>query len=234
MSDDVIWLRPEHSARGPRPTKSRGEITAAAVEIADTDGIEAVSMRRVASAVGLGTMSLYRYVPAKEDLLDLMLDAVSGEYELPDAPSGDWRSDLRMVASQQRGIVHRHPWVPQVLIMRPSYGPNVLRYLEFCLSAMQPTGLESGAMLEVIALVNASVASYVSSEIAGERERRRTGRTAEQQRAAAEPYMRSVIESGKYPLFTRAITEGAAALDADAQFERMVRRLLDGLVAAGD
>ncbi len=163
-----------------------------------------------------------------------MIDSVSGEYYLPAEPSGDWRVDLRLVAHQQRAIVRRHPWVPQVLVTRPTYGPNVLRYLEFCLGALEPIGLDAGAALEVVALLNGTVSSYASHEIAEEREQRRTGKTAAQQRAAAEPYMRTVIESGKYPRFSKAIVEADAQPDPDAQFDRVLGRLLDGLVATGD
>lgn len=230
---EVIWMRPERPARGPRPTRSRAEIVAAAVEIADRDGIDAVSMRRVATAVGLGTMSLYRYVPAKEDLLELMLDAVSGEYELPWSPSGNWRAEMMDLARQGRAIMHRHPWVPQLVVGRPSYGPNVLRYLESCLSVLRGAGVERAAALEVVSLINAFVSSYAASELAEQQARHRTGRTAEQQRAVIEPYMRGVVESGEYPLFAQAIAESGAPPDADAQFDRVLGRLVDGLVAAG-
>ncbi|MBC2903335.1 TetR/AcrR family transcriptional regulator [Streptomyces sp. PSKA01] len=82
----VIWARPERTGRGPRPAYSRADIAAAAVRIADAEGLDSVSMRRVAAEVGCGTMSLYNYVPRKADLYELMVDEVSAEYELPDDP----------------------------------------------------------------------------------------------------------------------------------------------------
>src|SRR2546429_919999 len=95
---DVVWTRPVRPLRGPQPAHSRADLVAAAVRVADAEGIAAVSMRRVAAEIGAGTMSLYRYVSRKDDLLDLMVDAALGEMDLPDAPSGDWRADLRLLA----------------------------------------------------------------------------------------------------------------------------------------
>src|SRR5437016_6689746 len=115
-------MRPERPARGPQPSHSRDEIAAAAVAIADAEGIEAVSMRRVAAEIGAGTMSLYRYVPRKEDLVDLMIDQVSAEQLAPD-PTGDVRADLVEAARRQRALIHRHPWLVQALRTTPSPGP---------------------------------------------------------------------------------------------------------------
>lgn len=188
-------------------------------------------MRRVAEAVGLGTMSLYRYVPTKHDLVDLMLDAVSGEYELPPEPSGDWEADLRDLARQEREIMRRHPWAPQAVITRPQLSPNALRYVEFCLAALRPAGLAPGAGLEVIGVLNAGVASYAANEVEQERRALRTG--ADEQDAANARYLRGIADSGEHPLFSRAITEAGPAPDADARFERLLDRLFHGLVSGG-
>lgn len=84
---EVIWARPERAGRGPKPAFSRADIAAAAVRIADAEGFDAVSMRKVAAELGCGTMSLYNYVPRKEDLYELMLDAVSGGTNIPSRPA---------------------------------------------------------------------------------------------------------------------------------------------------
>ncbi|NUR05314.1 MAG: TetR/AcrR family transcriptional regulator, partial [Streptomyces sp.] len=78
---EVIWARPERTGRGPKPAFTRADIAAAAVKVADEGGLDAVSMRHVAAELGCGTMSLYNYVPRKEDLYELMVDAISGEHE---------------------------------------------------------------------------------------------------------------------------------------------------------
>lgn len=230
---EVIWMRPERPARGPRPTRSRAEIAAAAVEVADRDGIDAVSVRRVASAVGLGTMSLYRYMSGKDDLFELMLDEICGEYELSSIPTGDWKADLHDLARQGRRVLHRHPWAARLVLEQRGYGPNILRVAETFLSALDGAGVDPAVMLEIYALINAFIAAYAASELAGEQDRARTGRTVQQQWAALQPYLRDVVESGQYPVFARAVAASRKTRDPDEQFDRSLGRLLDGLVGAG-
>lgn len=109
-SRGVIWDRPERAARGPAPSLSREQITTAAVTLADTQGIEAVSMRAMAAELGVGAASLYRYVARKDELIDLMVDAVMGN-DLQFEVRGDWREDLRSFAHGLRAMTLRHPWM---------------------------------------------------------------------------------------------------------------------------
>ncbi len=228
---DMIWMRPEHPSRGPQPTRSRGEIATAAVGIADRDGLDAVSIRRVAASVGLGTMSLYRYMSGKDDLLELMIDEICGEYVLR-APSGEWKADLHDLARQGRSIMHRHPWVPSLVLERRGHGPKVLRVLESFLAVLDTAGVDPAAMLEIYALINGLVASYAASELAGERERRPTG-AVDQRPAGLDSYLVRVVDSGEYPVFARAVAASGKVADPDELFDRSVGRLLDGLVAPG-
>ena len=104
---NVIWMRPEHAVTGRPAHRSRAEITAAAVTIADREGLDAVSMRRIATELGTGAASLYRYIDTREDLLDLMIDATGSEYVFT-APTGDWLADLLDIGDQARAIMRRH------------------------------------------------------------------------------------------------------------------------------
>ncbi|MEU8826353.1 TetR/AcrR family transcriptional regulator [Streptomyces sp. NPDC048636] len=228
---DVIWALPERTGRGPRPAYTRDDIAEAAVRIADEAGMDAVSMRRVAAAVGCGTMSLYNYVPRKEDLVDLMVDRVSGEYELPGRPSGDWRADLLGVARQGRALMLRHPWLPAAVLPSGALGPNGLRYLEYCLAALEESGLDHGLKIELIAMVNGTVISYVSSELAAARQRRASESTAEQRRAAQTAYLARVIAGGDYPHLSRTFAAAPAAADPDETFDRLLGRVLAGYAA---
>lgn len=112
VDPEQLWLRPTEPRRGRKPSFSREGIVAAAVAMADAEGIEAVTMRRVAAQVGAGVMSLYSYAPDKETLLELMVDHVSGELTAADPPSGDWRTDLKTIAHLQRAHMLRHPGCP--------------------------------------------------------------------------------------------------------------------------
>lgn len=162
---EVIWSRPQRAGRGPRPAHSRESIAAEAVRIADEEGIEAVSMRRVAAGIGAGTMSLYNYVPRKEDLYELMVDAVSGEYEFT-PPTGDWRADLLALARQTRALMHRHAWLPRLLSPVYGFGPNALHYLEYSLDCLAPLDVPDTEKLELVAAINGTVATYVAGELA--------------------------------------------------------------------
>ncbi|MET8897782.1 TetR/AcrR family transcriptional regulator [Streptomyces albogriseolus] len=224
---EVIWARPERSGRGPRPAYSRADIAAAAVRIADAEGLDAVSMRRVAAELGCGTMSLYNYVPRKEDLSELMVDAVAGEHELWE-PSGDWRADMLRVAHQTRDLMHRHPWLPR--LMSPVYGfsPNSLRYLEHCLACLDPLPGPQGVKMELIAMLNGIVTTYVSNELATAERTRSLPWSLEKENAVRIAYLQSRIATGAYPRMAAAFMEDPGPIDLEAVFERALTRVLDG------
>ncbi|MER5499479.1 MULTISPECIES: TetR/AcrR family transcriptional regulator [unclassified Streptomyces] len=223
---EVIWARPERAGRGPRPAFSRADIAAAAVRIADADGFDAVSMRKVAAELGCGTMSLYNYVPRKEDLHELMLDAVSAEYELPE-PSGDWRADLGALARQARAMMHRHTWVPR--LMSPVYGfsPNALRYLEYALSCLDGVDARFGEKMELIAMVNGVVTTYVANEIATAERSRSLPWSEEQEQQVRTAYLISQIATGKYPRMAAGFAEDPGPIDLEGIFDRALDRVLD-------
>lgn len=225
---EVIWARPERTGRGPKPAYSRADIAAAAVRVADADGLDAVSMRRIAAEIGCGTMSLYNYVPRKEDLYELMVDLVSGEYELSGEPSGDWRADMLGMARQTRDIMRRHPWVVRVMSSVHAIGPNALRYLDRCLACLAGLDVPPGTKLELIGMVNGSVMTFVADEQAVAERARSVPWTAEQEQAVRGAYMRSRVESGEYPHLAALFAHGVAPPDdPEGAFERMIGRLLD-------
>ncbi|MEU2895693.1 TetR/AcrR family transcriptional regulator [Streptomyces sp. NPDC088106] len=224
---EVIWARRERTGRGPRPAYTRADIAAAAVRIADAEGLDAVSMRRVAAELGCGTMSLYNYVPRKEDLHELMVDAVGGEHELWE-PGGDWRADMLRVAHQTRALMHRHPWLPR--LMSPVYGfsPNSLRFVEHCLACLDPLPVSYGTRMELIAMLNAVVTMYVGNELATAERTRALPWSEEQENAVRAAYVGGRLASGAYPRLAAGITENPGPVDMEEVFERMLGRVLDG------
>ncbi|GAA2142279.1 TetR/AcrR family transcriptional regulator C-terminal domain-containing protein [Kitasatospora kazusensis] len=221
---ELIWLRPERTGRGPRPAHSRDSIAAAAVAIADAEGLDAASMRRVAAALGAGTMSLYNYVPKKEQLLDLMLDAVVGEYDLPAEPSGDPRDDLHLLLRQQLAALRRHTWVPRLVIGRPSLGPNGLRYTEYFLACLAGTDLSGAAKMEAMALLNGFLCQYAEWE--------HTTAAGGRWQADLVVYLQRVVVSGEYPQLAQAMAGGPAAEPPapDAVFDRTLHRLISAVL----
>ncbi|MFD5433073.1 TetR/AcrR family transcriptional regulator [Kitasatospora sp. NPDC127067] len=224
---EVIWLRPERTGRGPRPAHSRDSIAAAAIGIADAEGLDAVSMRRVAAALGAGTMSLYNYVPKKEHLLDLMLDAATAEYRFPSAPSGDVRADLADLAHQQLGIFRRHPWLPALVLARPGIGPNALRYTDHFLAVTAPTGLGGGDRMEAMALINGFIAQFAQFE--------RTAAAGAKWQSELVGYLGRAAASGEFPHLAQAFAAAGPPADPDRAFDRTLDRVISAiLMPTGD
>ena len=158
-----IWMRPERSAVGRPAQWSRAEITGVALRVADADGLDAVSMRRVAAELGTGAASLYRYVDTREDLLDLMTDATSAEYEL--APSsGDWLADLIAFGEQTRAILRRHRWLAGLIMNRPVIGPNGIGLIEHVLTLLEDHPASTEAKMETFGMLNGITAAFVLQE----------------------------------------------------------------------
>ncbi len=135
-SIQLAWGRRQRPTRGPKPGLTLDRIVAAGIKVAMTEGIGALSMTRVAAELGVGTMSLYRYVAAKDELLTLMVDGALGMP--PPAPPGeDWRSGLRRWAVGVRDAYRRHPWALRVPISAPPMGPNNVAWLENALRALR-------------------------------------------------------------------------------------------------
>ena len=226
------------AGRGPQPSLSVPAIVAAAVVVADAEGVEAVSMRRVAGELGVGTMSLYRYVETKDDLLDLMTDEVYGEESpLPEgaedsAGQGGWRAELFGFAVRYRALMLRHPWVLSVGVSRPPLGPQVLRRTERMLGIMGGLGLPVQAVSELTGTVVAYVRGVVLVEIGEAELVRRTGQTEDDYRGLVGPYFEQVLASGEFPLLARFVVEADEHPDPDRVFRDGLERVLDG-VAAG-
>ncbi|ARH93766.1 TetR/AcrR family transcriptional regulator [Streptomyces sp. MOE7] len=218
-----LWLNPRPSGRGRKPSFSREAITAAAVALADAEGLEAVTMRRVAAEVGAGVMSLYSYAPDKETLLELMVDHVSGELPAP-ARTGDWRTDLKAIGHLQRDLMLRHTWLPAALATRRAPGPHSLAFLEHALATLRPTRLDGSAKLEVFSLLTGFVASHVGYEI------RQAAAADAPGRAAAEArYLAAVAADGHHPELAEALSAPGHPPAPEALFTRFLDRLVDGL-----
>jgi AcrR family transcriptional regulator len=224
VDPEQLWLRPTEPRKGRRPSFSRTAITAAAVALADTEGLEAVTMRRVAAEIGAGVMSLYTYAPDKETLLELMVDHVSGELTVTDPPTGDWRADLKAIAHLQRAHMLRHPWLPAALVTRRVPGPNTLAFLEHALAVLRPTGLDGAAKLEIFAQLTAFVAGHVGHEIAQAAVSRSPDRGAAEAR-----YLATVAADGHHPELAEALAAPGLSLTPEATFSRFLGRLIDGL-----
>lgn len=218
-----VWEMPERGTRGPKPRHDRAVIAAAAVRIADTEGLEALTMRRVASKVGMATMTLYNYLPTKDHLAQLVIDKLAAEYTYPQVPPADKRAAIAELARQAREIARRHPWLAR--LMQPPYppGPDGLRYLDYFLGLLDGSGLDTGAKLEIIALISGFATMYGAMQATLARQGPAGSQHADMH---ARAFARAAT-SGQYPNLAAALATAGPARSEDAVFESSIRRLVD-------
>lgn len=240
-SMELLWGLQERGKRGPKPRFSVAEIARAAIEIADTEGLAALSMRRVADRLGITAMSLYTYVPGKAELLDVMLDTVCSE--LPDGDPGErdhadgdgWRVALERIARDNRALYLRHPWLLHVVTSRPPLGPHLIAKYDRELRAVDGIGLTDVEMDLVLQLI----LDYVHGSVRAAVESRPAGRQNEMSDAqwweSYAPLLEKVLDPERYPLAVRvgaaAGEEYGAAVAPDRSFEFGLQRVLDGIAA---
>jgi AcrR family transcriptional regulator len=235
------WQRaPERHARRRREPISRDAIVTAAIQLLDREGLAALSMRRLADELGTGAASLYWHVGSKDGLLDLVLDQVIGEGQVPDPDPPRWREQLKEVARDQRAASLRHPWVVRVSIGRIPMGPNALRYSERILAVLRAGGLPPRLAVQGYLLLIATVNGFTVDETGVEDGAESGGMAphgdpASLQQAAnmARDYIVS-LPAGSFPNMVSLADEFAFA-DADERFELLIDIFVDGLArqAAG-
>jgi AcrR family transcriptional regulator len=226
----LLWRTTE---RAGRKGLSVDRIVEAAIAVADEEGIGALTMRRVADRLGVGTMSIYTHVPAKAELIDVMLDTVLAEVTGPDHAPGPWRERLEQVARGLRALYLRHPWLLHVATTRPPMGPNVIAKYEHELRAIDGIGLTDIEMDAVVTLVNDFVHGTVRSAIEAAEVERRTGLTDEQWWYRQAPLLDRVLDPARFPVGVRVGSAAGeahqAAVDPEHAFEFGLERVLDGI-----
>ena len=237
----LLWRSeaPGARGRGPRAGLDVADIVAAAVQLADSDGIATLSMRRLAAALGVGVMTLYTYVPGKGELVDLMYDRVLGELYREEQPAGrDWRARLEHVARENRELFVRHPWALHVATGRPPLGPHLMAKYEQELLAVDGLGLSEVEMDLVVTLVNGFVKGTVSGMVERAEAEHATGVTDQQWWEATAPFVEQVFDPERFPTVARvgpvAGEELQAAYDPARSFSFGLARLLDGVAVLAE
>ena len=240
---DLLWGRRARGQRGPRPGLSADGIVEAAVRVADAEGLDAVSMSRVAAEVGFTPMSLYRHVASKEEQLQLMWNASARGAETLELRGEGWRERLRCWAQVQRDMIDRHPWITQMPMATPPVAPSSLAFVELGLGTLDGTGLADADKLRVIGLLS----SYTLSEARMAHDAAR----ATQQAAATggsgpgwtfEALVRELVDAERFPRLHALAWSAPSgddpggtadrAEDAEqAEFAFGLDRILDGVAA---
>ncbi|MFD5748320.1 TetR/AcrR family transcriptional regulator [Streptomyces sp. NPDC127033] len=225
---ELLWGTGERPSRGPKPGLTLDRIVTTAVDLADAEGLDAVSMRRLSTELGTGTMSLYRYIPGKSELLDLMLNHVQGETRDPPGGIGPgWRPAVEAMARAVLALHQRHPWLLSVNQARPVLGPNAVRGLETTLSRLEDMGLSDPERVSVIIMVEGYVIGTARTQVHAIEAEKKTGITHEEFWKAQEPVLSRAMTSGVYPVMA-TLSEESFGPGFD-HFEFGLQRLLDGL-----
>ncbi|MCK9931936.1 TetR/AcrR family transcriptional regulator [Frankia sp. Mgl5] len=226
----------------PRPGLTRAAIVGAAIDIADREGLDAVSIRRVAAVLDARPMSLYTHVPSKDDLLDLMTDRVAGEAVLTEALPTDWRAALRAIAARSREVGLRHTWMLRSVVKRGNIGPNAVRHIEQSFEALAGLRVETSRKIEILRAVDTFVIGHILGEVSA---RKREGqqvcaadgpapdRSAEPRWQAVVEHLHQLAASGQHPALAEVLTEPLTLSGghADRAFEQGLDWLLSGIAA---
>jgi AcrR family transcriptional regulator len=224
--------------KGPKPGLSLDRIVAAAVRVADAEGLAAVSMSRVATELGTAPMSLYRYVGAKDELLALMVDAAYGPPPAgppPAWPAGDtgWRAGLSRWAWAMRARIQQRPWVLGIPIGGLPTLPNEVAWFEDGLRSLQDTGLEEDEKASAILLVSGYVRTSASIDADIAAAVLASGKTPDEWMSSYARTMTQLADPQRFPALTKFIAAGVfdRADPPDNEFTFGLARILDGLAA---
>ncbi|MFF9852437.1 TetR/AcrR family transcriptional regulator C-terminal domain-containing protein [Streptomyces litmocidini] len=218
----------------PEQELSLDRIVRTAIDIADTEGLSALSMRGVAARLGVAAMSTYRYVPSKDDLILLMADTAFGEESYPANAPEEWRSRIELGARTLWTLYRKHPWLAQIgSLTRPLLVPNLMVHGEWALRALDGHGLDPTQLFDIHVLLYSHVqglAVHLEMEAHAEAA---TGQSEEQWMDSRAPALRELVESGRFPTFAKVVGafEDGYDLRLDALFEFGLKALLDGLAS---
>ncbi|MEU4503807.1 TetR/AcrR family transcriptional regulator [Streptomyces sp. NPDC024089] len=215
------------------PHLSAERITRAGIDIADAEGLEALSMRRVATALGASTMALYRYVTSKDDLVAIMVEAALSEVPLPDTPPQNWRHGLERAARRDWELYHRHPWIlAKVLVTtRAHFSPALAADSESAFSSFDGLGLEPADAFRYMFMFASYVQGVALTYVSDVEAERQSANTARRKGTSPEVVRAPLFAPGAYPRLGPAMRAGGDPWDLDALFLAGLAGVLDGIEA---
>ncbi|KAA2255989.1 GntR family transcriptional regulator [Solihabitans fulvus] len=232
-------VRSTEAGHGPAARKSsprdrelsRDRVVLAAVAIADAEGLAMLSMRRVATELGVATMSLYRHVSSKDDLTQLMTEAVFAEHPLPARRPPGWRARLETAGRLMWSVFRLHPWAPEVLSMtRPRVQPSLIAYTEWTLGTLREMGFGITDMMHAHLTLFGHVRGLALNIHPEAQARQDTGMTNDEWMETQGAQLAEALAAGRFPAF-EYVTQQDFDYDLDAVFEYGMQRLLDGIEA---
>lgn len=225
---ELLWAGPSTSTRGPKAKVSLDDIVQGGVAVADSEGLEALSMRQVAGRVGVGVMSLYTHVPGRSELLELMIDQVYAEHRLPDRSAG-WRDRIEFLVRERWLLLERHPWLLDYNMNRLPLGPHVLDAEEALYAAVAAMGLRGTDVVAVTNQILWQVNGAARAQIGDAAEERHTGTSTEAYWKSRLSFWVTHFDAERYPAMADIWERGGFDDEAGYDADRGVTRLLDAL-----
>lgn len=225
-----LWERLERPAPAPRVTLTHGQIAAAAVAIADVEGFGAVTIRNLAARLGVGPMGLYRYVTSKDDIVELMVDAVYADYPAPPETTS-WRDVMHAHALHTRSALLAHRWLIAVPPReRLALTPHRFAVIDRALASLEHLAVEADERMSIFDTVTAYATGATTAEITQTELMESQGwRTGDDLRAALRPQMAWLMGTGRYPSYQRYLNTAARKDDAEWRFNSGLEWVLDGI-----
>jgi AcrR family transcriptional regulator len=242
MRSSLLWDSQPRTARGPKPAVSRTEVVAAAIGIADAEGLAALTMQAVAQKLNFTTMALYRYFPNKEALIDACVDTALGTPPQKSGPREAWRSEVKDWAYAKRAMLCARPWLAELPFVAAPHGPNWLSWHEAFLQTISGTGLSPEDMMDVLSMVHGYVAGSSDTAISLARALSQ-GISFEQWAQAVSLDLCRAINNPRYPMLSAILSSKSGGISAesplplrggkprsmDESFDFGLERLLDGI-----
>lgn len=227
----AAWGMRERPLKGPKPALSLPRIVAAAVRLADAEGLDAVSMGRVAAELGAAPMSLYRHVSAKEELLTLMVDAAWGDSPDPRAPGEGWRDGLSRWAWAMRTAIGQHPWAVRIPLNSLPIMPREVAWFEHALACMAGTGLTEARKASVIMLLGGYVRNLATTEADIGAAIHASGLSPSEWMSTYPRMLAKLTDPQRFPALSAFIAAGVFELadPPDDEFIFGLGRILDGV-----
>jgi len=208
----LLWRDPAVVPRhGPRQGLSIDAVVAAATQVADTEGLDAVTMRRVAKALGVAPMTLYTYVPGKAELLDVMLDAAYTSMPRLDTSGQPWRQRLAAIAKENKALFENHPWAATISTIRPPLGPGMMAKYEHELSALDGLGLDDVLMDASVTYLLGFVQAWARAAADARAVQHDTAMDDNEWWATSGPLLARVLDETAYPIAARVGSAAGAA-----------------------
>jgi len=226
---DLLWSGNARPSRGPKRALSADDVIRAAMEIADRDGLSALTMQAVAKAVGFTTMALYRYFPSKDALVDAIVDAAWGTPPERTGPKGEWREEVERWAWAKREVMISRPWLGELPFIVAPHGPNWLSWLEAAVEALALSGLDAGDLFDMLHALDGYVRGGSDTAISLAKATSR-GQSPEEWMAAVSVDLVRTIGNPRYPTLSALILSGLERdITVEDSFEFGLQRVLDGL-----